>query len=92
MQYQHGGSCSFFSHASALLLTHLLAGISAVTALPFSPPIAYRVTPRPHPAKKEKSEIVEGKCHKCRKWVAIEGVKDMEIKVRSRWGVFVTRF
>ncbi len=26
---------------------------------------------------------MEGKCHKCKKWVAVEGVKDVEAKVRE---------
>jgi hypothetical protein len=58
------------------------SGISASTGLPFSPPIAYRQTKRLNVGKKEKSIIQEGKCHKCTKWVAVEGIKDMESKVR----------
>jgi hypothetical protein len=58
-------------------------GISASTGRPFSPPIAFRVVPRPNSGKKEKHSIQQGKCHKCAKWVtvAVEGIKDMESKV-----------
>ncbi|KAF9523008.1 hypothetical protein CPB83DRAFT_776171, partial [Crepidotus variabilis] len=56
-------------------------GISASTGKPFSPPVAFQITSRPNPGKNEKSEIQQGKCHKCTKWVAIEGIKDMESKV-----------
>jgi len=59
-----------------------LSGISASTGLPYSPPIAFRTTRRPSAGKRERREVQEGKCHKCGKWVAIEGIKDMESKVR----------
>ncbi len=58
-------------------------GISASTGRPFSPPIAFRVIPRTNPGKKEKLIIQQGKCHKCQKWIAVEGIKDMESKVAS---------
>ncbi|KAA1471012.1 hypothetical protein DENSPDRAFT_892538 [Dentipellis sp. KUC8613] len=56
-------------------------GISASTGLPFSPPTAFRVVPRPNPGKLEKTKIKQGHCHKCKKWVAVEGIKDMDAKV-----------
>ncbi|PPQ70343.1 hypothetical protein CVT24_013004 [Panaeolus cyanescens] len=56
-------------------------GISASTGLPFSPPIAFRIIPRPNATRTEKNKIQQGKCHKCDKWVAVEGIKDMESKV-----------
>lgn len=59
------------------------AGISASTGRPFSPPTAFRTTPRINPGKKEKLQIQQGKCHKCQKWIAVEGIKDMESKVTS---------
>lgn len=31
--------------------------------------------------KQERSQILQGKCHKCHKWVAVEGVKVGEVKV-----------
>jgi hypothetical protein len=66
-----------------LLAKAFVIGISASTGRPFSPPIAFRVVPRPNPGKKEKHSIQQGKCHKCAKWVAVEGIKDMESKVRD---------
>ncbi|KAF9039346.1 hypothetical protein BJ165DRAFT_1613970 [Panaeolus papilionaceus] len=56
-------------------------GISASTGLPFSPPVAFRIIPRPNAARTEKTQIQQGKCHKCDKWICVEGIKDMECKV-----------
>ncbi|KDR72780.1 hypothetical protein GALMADRAFT_281058 [Galerina marginata CBS 339.88] len=58
-------------------------GISASTGQPFSPPTAFRTLVRPSPGKNEKLSIQQGKCHKCAKWVAVEGIKDMESKVKE---------
>ncbi|KAI9058903.1 hypothetical protein FKP32DRAFT_1580883, partial [Trametes sanguinea] len=58
-------------------------GISPATGLPFSPPLGFRITPRPNAGKLEKTQIMEGKCHKCKKWVAIEGIKDVPTKVKE---------
>ncbi|KAK1230763.1 hypothetical protein PQX77_006140 [Marasmius sp. AFHP31] len=58
-------------------------GISASSALPFLPPLSFRVSKRPRASKTEKTEIKEGKCHQCHKWVPVEGVKDMEVKVKE---------
>lgn len=58
-------------------------GISASTGLPFAPPIAFRTVNRPNPGKKEKTTTRQGKCHKCLKWIPIEGIKDMETKVKE---------
>ncbi|KAI0631589.1 hypothetical protein C8Q77DRAFT_1127766 [Trametes polyzona] len=58
-------------------------GISPATGRPFSPPVAFRVSDRPNAGKLEKTQIMEGKCHKCRKWVAVEGIKDVPTKVRE---------
>src|SRR4051794_1440631 len=76
MQYLHGRAASlrpFVAFMSWL-------GISAVTTRPFAPPTAFRVMARPRHAKTEKPSILEGKCHKCAKWVAVEGVKAVDIK------------
>ena len=75
---------SFWREPSLLIaqLVWLILGISAVTARPFSPPIQFRVATRSRPLKTEKSNILEGKCHKCRKWIAVEGVKNVTVKVR----------
>ncbi|KAL1943758.1 hypothetical protein VTO73DRAFT_4203 [Trametes versicolor] len=58
-------------------------GISPATGRPFSPPLAFRTTVRQNPGKLEKTELMEGKCHKCKKWVAVEGIKDVPTKVRE---------
>ncbi|TFY73949.1 hypothetical protein EWM64_g10065 [Hericium alpestre] len=58
-------------------------GISAVTGLPYSPPTAFRVVPRPEAGKLERTEITQGRCHKCKKWVNVEGIKDFEAKVKE---------
>ena len=57
-------------------------GISPVTALPFSPPVAFRVIKRTPNHKNEKHEPLEGKCHRCQEWAPVEGVKCVEAKVR----------
>ncbi|KAH9475369.1 putative membrane protein C17A5.08 [Psilocybe cubensis] len=59
-------------------------GISASTGRPFSPPMDFRVVARQNAGKKEKLHIQQGKCHKCLKWVAVEGIKDMESKLAVR--------
>ncbi|TFK71388.1 hypothetical protein BDN72DRAFT_958069 [Pluteus cervinus] len=58
-------------------------GISASTGQPFSPPVAFRTAKRPNAGKHERDEIKEGKCHKCTRWVAIEGVKDVQSKIKE---------
>lgn len=67
-------------------------GISATSHRPFSPPIDFRTTERCNPAKHERSRILEGKCHKCKKWIPVESVKDMDIKVKELyWYVCVNK-
>ncbi|KAJ7902664.1 hypothetical protein B0H14DRAFT_2667107 [Mycena olivaceomarginata] len=56
-------------------------GISAASGRPLSPPTDFRVVARPV-VKGERAEIKQGKCHKCLSWVAIETVKNVEVKVR----------
>ncbi|KAI0084414.1 hypothetical protein BDY19DRAFT_898530, partial [Irpex rosettiformis] len=64
-------------------------GISPSTGMPFSPPVGFMHTthlPQSKPgfkSKHERSQIEQGKCHKCNKWVAVEGVKDVEVKVKE---------
>ncbi|PPR04628.1 hypothetical protein CVT26_015007 [Gymnopilus dilepis] len=58
-------------------------GISAATGLPFSPPIAFRMVARQNPGKKEKHRIEQGKCHQCDKWIAVEGIKAVDTKVKE---------
>ncbi|KAG4304425.1 hypothetical protein PORY_002135 [Pneumocystis oryctolagi] len=71
-------------------------GINPTTALPYSPPVSFRTVPLVSvnangSSKKKKTsgftsipdrkEILEGKCHKCKKWVRVQGVKEQEVKV-----------
>ncbi|KAH7886641.1 hypothetical protein F5I97DRAFT_1022652 [Phlebopus sp. FC_14] len=58
-------------------------GISAASTRPFSPPVAFRSTERRNAGKHERTVILEGKCHKCKKWIPIESMKDVEIKVKE---------
>ncbi|KAL4244557.1 hypothetical protein ABKN59_009993 [Abortiporus biennis] len=65
-------------------------GISPVNSLPFSPPTAFRIIARTGPkgtelaiGKHEKSHLMQGKCHKCNKWVNVEGIKDVPTKVKE---------
>ena len=81
MQYFHGVSES--TCLIALAKGHVLSGIAASTARPFSPPTAFRTTPRIRPGKLERTQMLEGRCHRCTRWVAVQGVKDADAKVQS---------
>jgi hypothetical protein len=59
----------------------IASGIAASTARPFSPPIAFRTTARQRPGKLERTQMLEGQCHRCMRWVPVQGVKDTEAKV-----------
>jgi hypothetical protein len=56
-------------------------GIAASTARPFSPPTAFRTSPRQRPGKLERTQMLEGQCHRCVRWVPVQGVKDADAKV-----------
>ncbi|KAF8328834.1 uncharacterized protein EI90DRAFT_3290368 [Cantharellus anzutake] len=58
-------------------------GISSKTGAPFSPPVDFRTTPRPGSGAKERKEIIEGLCHKCEKWIPLQGVKNVEVIVKE---------
>ncbi|KAL4072006.1 hypothetical protein J3A83DRAFT_4238030 [Scleroderma citrinum] len=58
-------------------------GISAISYRPFSPPIDFRTTKRRDPAKHERTHILEGKCHKCKNWIPVECVKNIDVKVKE---------
>ena len=58
----------------------VLSGVAASTARPFSPPTAFRTTPRSQPGKLERTQMLEGRCHR---WVPVQGVKDADAKVPS---------
>lgn len=67
--------------SEALSKVRVLSGIAASTARPFSPPIAFRTTPRVRPGKLERTQMLEGQCHRCTRWVPVQGVKDADAKV-----------
>lgn len=87
MQYAHGElwtlSSSTFTCSTLTPTPFLFPGISPTTTMPFSPPLAYRLTPRKQNHKNEKAEILEGLCHKCRDWAPVEGVKCVEAKLKE---------
>ncbi|QRW09918.1 hypothetical protein RhiLY_08917 [Ceratobasidium sp. AG-Ba] len=56
-------------------------GICAQTGLPFSPPTAFRLGSRKAANPQEKTEIEEGKCHSCKKWVPVDSVKHLDALV-----------
>ncbi|CAE7223145.1 unnamed protein product [Rhizoctonia solani] len=56
-------------------------GLSPKTGLPFSPPIAFRSTPRKTVGAREKATLEEGLCHACARWIVIEGVKAVDVLV-----------
>ncbi|KAI9447082.1 hypothetical protein F5148DRAFT_1252738 [Russula earlei] len=58
-------------------------GIAASTARPFSPPTAFRTTPRQRPGKLERTQMLEGRCHRCSRWVPVQGVKAADAKVKE---------
>ena len=60
----------------------MLTGVAASTARPFSPPTAFRDTKRQRPGKLERTHILEGRCHRCARWVPVQGVRDADAKVR----------
>jgi len=73
--------------ALLLLLAYLRLeslGISPATGRPFSPPVAFRTKSRTEVRKLEKTKVLEGKCHKCRGWAPVEGVKLGDVKVTSQ--------
>ena len=56
-------------------------GISPTTGQPFSPPAAFRTLYRSNAAKHERVNMIEGQCHKCKKWIPMESVKEEDTKV-----------
>lgn len=65
----------------SLAEARVLLGVAASTARPFSPPTAFRTTPRNRPGKLERTQMLEGRCHRCTRWVPVQGVKDADAKV-----------
>lgn len=56
-------------------------GISALTGLPFTPPMHFRAKSRPNAKPKERKQLVQGHCHSCKKWIDMQGPKDTDVKV-----------
>lgn len=56
-------------------------GISALTCLPFTPPVKFRAKARPHAKPKERKQLVQGLCHSCHKYIDMQGPKDTDVKV-----------
>ncbi|TFK51485.1 hypothetical protein OE88DRAFT_1659513 [Heliocybe sulcata] len=68
-------------------------GISPTTHRPFSPPTAFRIRPLDNAGPKERKEMTEGRCHRCRAWIGCLGIKDVEVKVPEiYWCVFLFLF
>jgi hypothetical protein len=90
MQYYHGTLLRLLLPSSCTNPLHPTQGISSRTHLPFSPPAAFQLTSRPDASlsKHERTTVVEGLCHACTRWVALEGVKSGEAKVRLFYPLF----
>ena len=73
--------CHTISSPIIVVEERIASGIAASTARPFSPPTAFRTTPRQRPGKLERTQMLEGQCHRCMRWVPVQGVKDAEAKV-----------
>ena len=58
-------------------------GISPLSKAPFSPPTGFQLTDQPAALKNQKTKILTGKCHKCQKWIPVEGPKEVETKVKE---------
>ncbi|GAO49809.1 hypothetical protein G7K_3948-t2 [Saitoella complicata NRRL Y-17804] len=71
-------------------------GINPSTGIPYSPPTAYRTVELPTasasaPIAKsgelgnfhlpDREEMLEGRCHQCKKWIRVQGIKDTDVKV-----------
>jgi hypothetical protein len=76
--------CHTSPNPVALVEVCVLSGIAASTARPFSPPTAFRTVPRQRPGKLERTQMLEGRCHRCMRWVPVQGVKDADAKVLTQ--------
>ncbi|PWN50572.1 hypothetical protein IE53DRAFT_88621 [Violaceomyces palustris] len=77
------GQIRFYKTKISAFNYHLqnLHGVSASTGEPFFPPVGFRLSHRPQASLKEKTEVLQGKCHVCRKFVDIEGPKLGYVKI-----------
>ncbi|KZO97258.1 hypothetical protein CALVIDRAFT_480192 [Calocera viscosa TUFC12733] len=64
-------------------MQHHHAGISARTGRPFYPPIAFRTSERAVNTKNMKEFMREGRCHRCNKWIPLDGVRSGDVKVKE---------
>lgn len=65
--------------AEMLLIYH--AGVSTA-GLPFSPPTNFRTVDFPAKTIRQRTTMREGRCHKCKKWIALDTVKkDVDVNV-----------
>ncbi|GAA5923010.1 uncharacterized protein JCM15063_003498 [Sporobolomyces koalae] len=53
-------------------------GLSNVTGLPFSPPVEMRIVDLPHQSKDTRTQMTEGRCHKCDEWIPLLSVKNID--------------
>lgn len=69
-------------------------GINHVTGRPLLPPVKFREVQLPRKKKRavgaqERDVMIQGMCHSCHKWIDLQSVKDVEVKVSAgecaRW-------
>ncbi|KWU45342.1 hypothetical protein RHOSPDRAFT_28774 [Rhodotorula sp. JG-1b] len=53
-------------------------GVSNVTGKPISPPVKTRVIKLPQSPKDQRSQMIEGLCHKCDAWVPLQSIKNLD--------------
>ncbi|PWN20887.1 hypothetical protein BCV69DRAFT_298688 [Microstroma glucosiphilum] len=58
-------------------------GIMSATGQPMDPPVRFKSIERSGGAVAagERKTILQGECHACGKWIALESVKDVEVKI-----------
>lgn len=56
-------------------------GISTETGLPMAPPVQFRETQRRSHGPHERSTMLQGLCHACNKWIDLQSVKQVAVKV-----------
>ncbi|KAI0247908.1 hypothetical protein BJV78DRAFT_1241662, partial [Lactifluus subvellereus] len=69
---------SFLIHVRTTTTTcnTLMASLPPPRAPSFPSPAAFRTTQRQWPGKPEGTHMLEDKCHRCARWVPVQGVKD----------------
>ncbi|KAI0245825.1 hypothetical protein BJV78DRAFT_1136794, partial [Lactifluus subvellereus] len=48
---------------------------------------SFRTTPHQRPGKLRCTHMLEGRCHRCARWIPVQGVKDTNAKINGvpRW-------